>query len=358
MGREAPTPYTKLTPRMEQDLPRMNFYRFCQLIENQHPNVPPLGSTHYPANDAIRLLPHAGMGFPASELRALEYRDDLPPVVRTTFLGLYGVDAPLPGSYLDDISQRDEGHDAVQGFLDIFNHRILTQFYRIWRKYSYPATFAAGGQDQTSQALLGLVGLGIPGTEQHIGAPASRFLALLGVLRQPGRTAEGIGALVRLLAAKTRVSVQPHDPRAVSMRTPLSLSDVHDVMLEGNAPLGDEAIDVNSQLLIVLRTECVAEARSWLPDGQLYQDFMVMLRVYLGWRYRARIQLCLDTALLAPPALGDTPFWLGMIGVLGAEKKTLSADIPSTFTTELGCYAGLAPATLCEEKQRVSYSFK
>lgn len=33
----------------------------------------------------------------------------------------------------------------LETFLDIFNHRILTQFYRIWRKYSYPATFEAGG---------------------------------------------------------------------------------------------------------------------------------------------------------------------------------------------------------------------
>ncbi|VFS79569.1 Uncharacterized protein conserved in bacteria [Raoultella planticola] len=60
-------------------------------------------------------------------------------------MGMYGVDSPLPTAYLDDITQRREGHEALQGFLDIFSHRILTQFYRIWRKYSYPATFEPGG---------------------------------------------------------------------------------------------------------------------------------------------------------------------------------------------------------------------
>ncbi|MBD4639196.1 type VI secretion system baseplate subunit TssG, partial [Xanthomonas citri pv. citri] len=84
------------------------------------------------------------------------------------------------------------GHDALQGFLDIFSHRILTQFYRIWRKYSYPATFEPGGTDSISQSLLGLVGLGIPGTADHIATPVSRFLALLGVLQQPGKTQEGM----------------------------------------------------------------------------------------------------------------------------------------------------------------------
>jgi type VI secretion system protein ImpH len=90
------------------------------------------------------------MGFPASELKAVEYDEDddsKPPRVRTTFMGMYGVDSPLPTAYLDDITQRREGHEALQGFLDIFSHRILTQFYRIWRKYSYPATFEPGGTD-------------------------------------------------------------------------------------------------------------------------------------------------------------------------------------------------------------------
>jgi type VI secretion system protein ImpH len=97
----------------------------------------------------------------------------------------------LPAAYLDDITQRREGHEALQGFLDIFSHRILTQFYRIWRKYSYPATFEPGGTDSISQSLLGLVGLGIPGTANHIATPVSRFLALLGVLRSPAKPRKG-----------------------------------------------------------------------------------------------------------------------------------------------------------------------
>ncbi|MFJ5158929.1 type VI secretion system baseplate subunit TssG [Pantoea sp. NPDC088449] len=356
MGREAQPPHLRLTPRLEQELTRLNFYRFCQLIEHQHKDKPPLGSTNKPENDAVRLLPHPGMGFPAGELKAVEYSDSddaAPPVVRTTFLGLYGVDSPLPGAYVDDITQRDEGHEALQGFLDIFNHRILTQFYRIWRKYSYPATFEAGGSDKTSQSLLGLVGLGIPGTGRHIATPVSRFLALLGVMRQPGRTEEGIRALVRLLAPGTSVRVQPHCLRPVRVNHPLECEFV----LDGNAPLGDEAMDANSQLLIELQTSCADEARRWLPDGQLYQDFLALLRVYLGWRYRARIRLRLDTHLLAAPALGETPFWLGMIGVLGAEEANCPPDIPQTFTTELGSYSGLSSAEIYKEKQRVIYYF-
>ncbi|MBV6820163.1 type VI secretion system baseplate subunit TssG [Rahnella sp. PD12R] len=355
MGREPqnPHPHFRLNDRVERDIGRINFYRFCQLLE--HSGNPPLGSTANPADDPVRFRPHPGMGFPVSELKALE-RDaenpDAPPTVRTTFMGLYGVDSPLPTSYIDDITQQRDGHEALEGFLDIFNHRIMTQFYRIWRKYSYPATFEAGGADNTSQSLLGLIGMGIPGTQRHLATPTSRFLALLGVMRQPGRTAEGVQALVQLLAPRTRADVTPHCLRSVRITTPMSFADEGARWLDGDTLMGDEGTDANSQLLISLHTADSDEAADWLPDGALYADFQVLLRVYLGWRYGARLELTVPTRLLPAPVLGDNPFRLGLTGVLGLDDET-SDDIPEYFTVELGHYRGMLPHTPQEGIRRV-----
>ena len=360
MGREAQPPHSRLTPRLEDDLHRINFYRFCQLLEKRYPGRPLLGSTSHPADDPVRFAPYPGMGFPVSELKSVEYDEEdesKPPRIRTTFMGMYGVDSPLPTAYLDDITQRREGHEALQGFLDIFSHRILTQYYRIWRKYSYPATFEPGGTDSISQSLLGLVGLGIPGTAEHIATPLSRFLSLPGVLQQPGKTQQGIQALVSLLAPETRVQVSPYSLRPVEITRPLGFYGDEDFLLDGNTPLGDEAMDANSQLLIALFTDDERESQGWKPDGLLYQDFLVMLRVYLGWRFKAKITLTTQTRLLAVPPLGEGPFWLGMNGVLGADQETLTDDIPQTFTTELGCYSGLQPAILQQGNRRVTYKF-
>ena len=359
MARETQPPHSRLSPRMEADLTRMNFYRFCQLLEKQHPDRPPLGSTACRQDDAVRFSPWPGMGFPASELKSVEYSEDdaAAPKVRTTFMGVYGVDSPLPTTYLDDISQRREGHEALQDFLDIFSHRILTQFYRIWRKYSYPATFERGGTDTISQSLLGLVGLGIPGTASHIATPVSRFLALLGVLRQPAKTEEGVQALVQLLAPETQARVSPYCLRPIEISQPLGFYGEQDFLLDGNAPLGDEVMDTSSQLLIELFTNSESEAQGWKPDGQLYQDFLVMLRVYLGWRFKAKIRLTVSTALLPVMPLGEAPFWLGMSGVLGVEAGNIPDDVPQTFTTELGSYRGLQPTLHVQGNKRVNYQF-
>ncbi|MBI6183692.1 type VI secretion system baseplate subunit TssG, partial [Serratia proteamaculans] len=98
--------------------------------------------------------------------------------------------------------------------------------------------------------------------------------------------------------------------------------------------------------------------QGWKPDGLLYQDFLVMLRVYLGWRFKAKIQLTVSTRLLTAPPLGDGPFWLGMNGVLGAEGDVFPDDIPQTFTTELGYYHGMKPTTPQQGNRRVTYKFE
>ena len=201
------------------------------------------------------------------------------------------------------------------------------------------------------------MGLGIPGTAEHIVTPVSRFLSLLGVLQQPGKTQEGMQALVTLLAPDTTVKVSPYCLRPVKVSQPLGFYGDDDFLLDGNTPLGEEAMDANSQLLIALSTDNEQESQGWKPDGLLYQDFLVMLRVYLGWRFKAKITLTTATRLLAAPPLGEGPFWLGMNGVLGVEGGNLSEDIPQTFTTELGCYTGLEPATPQQGNRRVTYKF-
>lgn len=346
----------KLHPKLESQINKINFYRFCQLIEKSYPDAPLLGSTHHPRDDQVRFLPHPGMGFPVSELKNVEYNEEDPqgiPSVRTTFMGLYGVDSPLPTSFLDEIAQKREGHEAIQGFLDIFNHRILTQFYRIWRKYSYPASFENGGTDKISQSLLGLVGLGIPGIEHKIATPVSRFLALLSVLRQPGRTREGVQALVNLIAPNTSAEVSPHSLRNVRVST----SSLENIMLDGNSPLGEEVIDANTQILIELYTEDLEDAKKWMPDEQCYQDFLVLLRVYLGWRYKAKIKMTLATQLLALPALGENNFALGLTGVLGMQEDSPDPQIPHHFTIELGTYQGMTAANEIKGSRHVRYQY-
>lgn len=363
MEREPQSAYSRLKATgllgaLQERVAEADLYRFCQLLEHALPDNPPLGSTAHPADDPVRFRPDPGMGFPAGELKAIEALDahpGRPATVRTRLLGLYGVDSPLPTAYLDDIAQRREGHEALEAFLDIFNHRIFTQFYRIWRKYSYPATFEAGGTDATSQCLLGLIGLGIPGTAKQIATPVSRFLALLSVMRLPTRNAEGIIALVKLLAPNTHVRVIPHWPQKVFLAQPASLSVSHPVRLSQGTPLGSVGQDANSQLHLALYTEDMHEARGWLPGVHLHNDLLALLRVYLGWRCTAKLQLSLPVRSLPLPVLGHASVMLGMTAVLGLGNDSWQIAQRDAITINLGRYAGLSHNPDKREVQHVAY---
>lgn len=248
---------------------------------------------------------------------------------------------PLPTSYLDDIAQRREGHEAVTSFLDIFSHRITTQYYRIWRKYAYPATFEAGGRDATSQCLLGLVGLGIPGTAEQVATPVSRFLALLGTMRLPTRNAEGIRALVSLLAPNTRAIITEPDPVKVHIDNRSGLGAGNRIRLSQRATLGKTGREACSRVLVTLVTEDPGEAEGWLPGGILHTDLLVLLRVYLGYRSDARLRLTVPVRLLPEPRLGKgRRIQLGRTGLLGLKEGKLSND-RETLTVSLGRYEGL-----------------
>lgn len=351
MDRKSQSSAAPLIDALGDRLPYYNFYRFCQLLEQSCPDRPPLGSSQDPADDPVRFRPHPGMGFPVTELKGRDpddrYRKSNVPGIRTTFTGLYGITSPLPTHYLDDIAQYRDGTDSLTDFLDIFNHRLTTQFYRVWRKYSYPATFGAGGRDETSQYLFGLIGLGIPGCAENSPAPLSRFLALLGTMRLPTRTAEGICSLVNLLAPETQVQVVAHDPRRIQLDNPVTMSCARPLTLKHKPVMGRSATDVNSQVLVRLTTENADEAKQWLPDGQIYQDFMALLHIYLGARVNARLQLSVPRHLLPDAALSvqsGSGAQIGRTAVMKPNSGTASPKAVKTMVTiGLGRYQRLTP---------------
>jgi len=240
------------------------------------------------------------------------------------------VDSPLPTAIIDDINQGRDGADAMAAFLDIFNHRLMTQFYRIWKKYSYPATFEDGGVDNISRSLMALTGIA---HSQDI--PPSRLLAILQPLLQPTHTAEGIAAVIRSQAPNTEVNVFPHHPvrMPVSKRARLSLRD--SMTLDQNPILGDETTVAGYCSRVELSTENPDEAKGWMPDGQLKQDVMALLHTYLGCDYDVRLWLTIPTRLLPVPRLGDAGLFSGYNMMLGLRDDNLG-EMPKTTRIKVG----------------------
>ncbi|MDQ7989599.1 MAG: type VI secretion system baseplate subunit TssG [Candidatus Dactylopiibacterium sp.] len=336
-GDNAPSGPPPLLAELLRHAPRFNFFRFCQLLDAMRPDGPRLGAADTPAHDPVRFRPHPALGFPAAEFVGVEVDTGspaAPPTVRTTFMGLYGVDARMPWHVVEAIAGRGEGHEALAAFLDLFNHRLAVLLYRCWHKYRYPVGFEAGARDRVSRALLCLVGLGNREAGERDGLPAAGFLTMLGLGGQRTRTAEGLAAIVRHVSPCARVVVQARHP-VVHFLAPARLGDAAVVLRPGALVLGRRLTERNSTVRILIEPASDAGVDAMLPGGEDHADLMTLLRIYLGYRFDAELVLRLDPARLPATVLGRCPARLGLTAMAGRPPDARPLEV------RLGRYRGL-----------------
>lgn len=298
--------------------PTMNFMQLCQLLEVRVPERPGFGTRDTPEHEPVRFRPRARVGFPAGEIASVEFDEEgaiygpnAPPTVRTTFMGLYGVDAAMPSHMIDDIVLRTEGHEALEAFLDQFNHRIVTLLYRAWKKYRYPVGFRAGGTDPHSRKLLSLAGFGWGEKPARAGLPDSRVLALLGLLIQRTRTSEGLAGVVALAAPGVEVRVDEFFPTVKGAGKPQPLTsagsaDSRRRGLGGGYVLGTRLTYRSRAARVTLRPASAEQAHDLLPGAWLHRELMAFIRLYAGTKADVFLRMEVSSRIAPAPKIGAT----------------------------------------------------
>lgn len=302
-----------LLPELLDNAVGMNFFRFCELIELAAPDRAPLGATDSAAAEPVRFRSRARIGFPSREIDAIEYDLDdpaAPPAVRTTFLGLYGVDARMPSYFVDEIAQNRDGAEPMSGFLDLFHHRIVTQYYRVWRKYRYPAGFRRGGTDAVSRCLLSFAGLGMGESEIAQAVGARKLLSMLGLAGQKTRTAEGLAGVLRHAVADARVTVEECHPVwiHVGTATPGALGE--------GCLLGRGFHDRANTVRVIITPYTRKAVVDLLPGRGHHRELMALLRFYLGYEASAHLEMHVSPELMPAQQLNSNQVSLGYTTLL------------------------------------------
>jgi type VI secretion system protein ImpH len=305
--------------------PMMNFMQLCQLLEVRVPEHPGFGTRDTPEHEPVRFRPRARVGFPAGEIASVEFDEEgvtygpnAPPTVRTTFMGLYGVDAAMPSHMIDDIVLRTEGHEALEAFLDQFNHRIVTLLYRAWKKYRYPIGFRSGGTDARSRQLLSLAGFGWGEKPARAGLPDSRVLALLGLLIQRTRTPEGLAGVVALAVPGVDVRVDEFFPTLKGAGKPQPLTSVGSADgapgevegrgrrrgLGGGYVLGTRLVYRSRAARVTLRPASAEQAHDLLPGAWLHRELMAFIRLYAGTKADVFLRMEVSSRIAPAPRIG------------------------------------------------------
>jgi type VI secretion system protein ImpH len=324
-----------LLPALLQDATCMNFMRFCELIELAAPNLPSLGSTDSPANEPVRFRSRARLGFPSKEIDAVEFDYDdasKPPAIRTTFLGLYGVDARMPSYFIDEVAQNRDGAEPLSGFLDMFHHRIATQFYQAWRKYRFPAGFAKGGTDDVSRYLLSLVGLGIghPAIEQTVGT--RKLLSMLGLASQRTRTAEGLAGVLQHAVPDATITVTEFHPVWIQ------LNEFEPTALGESCVLGRGFYDRGNCARVVIAPTTAESVLGLTPGHRVHSEIMALLSFYLGYEANAHLEMHVSPDLMPRAELSSDQMSLGYTTQLAQAERPYATG--AITRVQLGTWDG------------------
>ena len=265
----------------------MNFFQFCRVLETLAD-----GAEEKAVESMVRFRRVKSLSFPSGEIASVEYDAEAElPTVRTTFLGLYGVDAVLPDYFLNDIATHKDGSESLAAFLDIFNHRITTLFFQAWKKYRYPFLFQNEWQDDLSRSLLHLIGQGMVNGKFIHPLLDSRILGLFSVFYQRTRTKEGIISIVRYLLPFADVTVKEFQPQWVILEKNRELGKAGLRLDGGSASLGSRIKDHSHLIRIEITPDTFENAQLLLPKQTLHQKLLELLKLYLGCRFDASIYL-------------------------------------------------------------------
>ncbi|MEQ8768307.1 MAG: type VI secretion system baseplate subunit TssG [Planctomycetota bacterium] len=279
---------------------RFEFFQAVRLLEKLYRSREPVGGDHDPSREALRFRSSIRFGFPTSEIESLKEPErpaeggDAPPLeMRVTFLGLQTPSSfgSLPLGYTELIRDEvQERRHQLLDFLDLFNHRWVSFFYRSWRKHKVELDHESGAGSPLEELLYSLFGFGLPALRDRLPFEDTALLLRAGLL---GRAPVSASALERLLSSyfETAVTVE----QLVSRTHVLDPDDqsrlgVANCTLGADCCLGDQVTLCQSSFRVRVGPLGWDEYLSFLPSGPAFEALVSLTRLAVGSEFDFDVQ--------------------------------------------------------------------
>ncbi|KIH76534.1 type VI secretion system protein ImpH [Geoalkalibacter ferrihydriticus] len=255
---------------------------------------------------AVRLRAAPELSFPAADLRRAYLDDDGTMVLEANFLGLYGVDAPLPAYFWESVARDEEDGQCLRAFLDLFGSRLHELLYLAWKK-TRAHLFDGNGTNLLEDYLLALSGAPLAQRRDLAMAYAGGF----------GRRVKGGAALAGILHEQLQVPAQVEEfvPCWVEVGAVSSLGR-QGMTLGEDLVLGERVLDVGRKINILLGPLSEARALELFPGRSGAGDFRDLVDGYLEPTLEYDV-IFLVEAEVSERSLGRDPIHLGWTSCLG-----------------------------------------
>lgn len=282
----------------------VSFFQAVRLIRQARRERSSVGEFVPPGREAVRFESNPSLAFPASEIQSVEIPSeaDEPVRMKVNFMGLSSPTGVLPTPYTELIIERAQKKDnGFRDFLEIFNHRVISLFYRAWEKYRFFVSYERGVSDPLTPLLKSFVGIGTKGLESRQQVADESLLFYAGLLGQRPRSAT---ALNQVLADYFEVPVQVEQfvgkwvPLDRRYQTEFKDAERPSERLGFGAVVGDEVWDTQSTVRVKVGPLTREQYLDFLPrpESRAHAVLNSILQFYCGQEIDFEVQLVLKRA--------------------------------------------------------------
>jgi type VI secretion system protein ImpH len=292
---------------LEREPFSFEFFQAVRLLQQLRPDRARIGHYNNPDDEAVHFGATPSTSFPASEIQAIEIDEGAPPRLLVNFFGLTGPQGVLPLEYSELVADRVRQRDhALRDFLDLFNHRIISLFYRAWERTHGHGANVEADDDVLHDHLLDLAGLGTPGLATMLGLPPAALPFYVGLLAMPTRPAVALEMLLEdYFGVPVEVEQFIGGWYSIDVASQCALGDesTPSTQLGVGAVAGDEIWDVQARARLRVGPLSRAVYDTFLPTGRAYQELRALTRFYTGEQVDVELQLVLARDDVPPVSL-------------------------------------------------------
>jgi type VI secretion system protein ImpH len=322
--------------------------RLIELVVRRHDggrHGAEIGADTLPMEEPLRFVASDRMALPASDVATIEDNEGGPVRITTNVLGLAGATPALPPFYSEIQLQRRRLRDrSFASFLNIFDHRTLSFFYRVFRKYNWLVAFERErrtGDDPVTGALLAIGGLGTPATRGRLSFDDGVLVPLAARLGDMRRSASGLETALRHVtglplrvaqAEPTWMALPPSEQSRLGGFGALARLGGEDAEGFGHADaavIGAAVLDVQHHFAVEIGPLDYRQLLDFCHEGSAIRMVGDVCRLAAGIEHRPIVRLAVPAREIPPLRLAapETPAYLGRtswLGDLGPPERILT----------------------------------
>lgn len=277
------------------------FFQAVRLLHMMRPDRSEVGRFEEPRSEAVRFGVANSLAFPASEIQELRWDSAEPAQMTVNFMGITGPLGVAPYPYTELLMDRARAKDfALRDFLDMFNHRLISLFYRAWLKTQFMIAYEADRREPFSERIAALAGLGEAGLRNRQAVADESLMFYCGLLARSPRSEVVLRSLLEdYFGVAVRVEQFSGTWRSVERADLTALEgDEHPATALGSGALaGDEIWDPNNRVRIVLGPLSRAQYAEFLPTGSAHQALRALTKFFSS-ELEFEVQLIMDRAVV------------------------------------------------------------